>query len=385
MGYTPEELFERSGVDCIGSVTTEQDLVDDDESDEPEPSSSPSGVPIRSVKKVASSTKKGAKQTQQTISDVQRTTSQVKDVAKAAMYVKKLMRFKSAVRGMSPDERELLRQGLKQRKAANMGSFWGSSKKADAAERAKEISSSQYSSKATQDPSEESYSDSSPKAKAEEARLDAMMLAARKQRAATLLAQTEKSKKVAKFKSAVSGMSPEERKLVMLGLEQRQRDLAGAWWNPRSWGKDKIKKAVTSKNLRKQITVRNILQPQNILLDRIPGPMQPFRNILQPQNMLIKAAMRGRLGEEEIALAREGGTSERGALKRRLGIGSFVGAGLDQDTYRVLVWKQALKLSNGKRPGTKQMFEAKKMIDAALGKKSVSIFIPGGKPGRVTR
>jgi hypothetical protein len=57
--------------------------------------------------------------------------------------------------------------------------------------------------------------------------------------------------------------------------------------------------------------------------------------------------------------------------------------GIPHQEYRVLVMREALKLS--KSPSTKQYAAAKALVDRDLADKGVGIIIPAAKPGRVTR
>ncbi len=58
------------------------------------------------------------------------------------------------------------------------------------------------------------------------------------------------------------------------------------------------------------------------------------------------------------------------------------GESLSHPDYRILVLKKALSLN--KRPGTREMFMAKKAVDQQLGRAGVGIAIPGARPGRRT-
>jgi hypothetical protein len=58
------------------------------------------------------------------------------------------------------------------------------------------------------------------------------------------------------------------------------------------------------------------------------------------------------------------------------------GESLSHPNYRLLVMKKALSL--GRRPGTSEMFAAKRAVDRQLGVAGVGIKIPGAYPGRRT-
>jgi hypothetical protein len=101
------------------------------------------------------------------------------------------------------------------------------------------------------------------------------------------------------------------------------------------------------------------------------------------------------VGEEERALAAEGGQCERAALRRRTGSmgynrhwnfikGDFIGASIPHDTYRATVVKQAIKAAGGKKPTTKDFFRAKEAVDKVIGKAGISLYLPGAQPGRRT-
>jgi hypothetical protein len=87
------------------------------------------------------------------------------------------------------------------------------------------------------------------------------------------------------------------------------------------------------------------------------------------------------LGEEELALAGDGGRAERASQRRLSGIG---GLGVSNTVYRATVQKQAIKHAGGKRPSTKDLFLAKSAVDKAIGKAGIQIFMPGSQPGRRT-
>ena len=92
------------------------------------------------------------------------------------------------------------------------------------------------------------------------------------------------------------------------------------------------------------------------------------------------------VGEEERAMAQEGGACERAALRRRTGVSgpSFVGAAIPNNVYRATIVKHAIKSAGGKTPTTKDFFLAKAKVDKVIGKAGISLYLPGAKPGRRT-
>jgi hypothetical protein len=89
-------------------------------------------------------------------------------------------------------------------------------------------------------------------------------------------------------------------------------------------------------------------------------------------------------GEEEAALAGDGGSSERQAVARCNGRSFIGGPQVSNTLYRATVQKQAIKHAGGKRPTTKDIFLAKAAVDKAIGKAGITLFMPGSKPGRRT-
>jgi hypothetical protein len=87
-------------------------------------------------------------------------------------------------------------------------------------------------------------------------------------------------------------------------------------------------------------------------------------------------------GEEEIALAMEGGRAERAAF-RRTRKGSMMGGEISHDGYRAAVLRQANRLAKG-QPQTKHLFLAEKMVKGKLGRHGIRINVPGAAPGRRT-
>jgi len=64
---------------------------------------------------------------------------------------------------------------------------------------------------------------------------------------------------------------------------------------------------------------------------------------------------------------------------------SGIGSALSHSKYRKVVLKQALRESHGRRPSTRDLYQAKKKVDKTLGNVGVRIQIPGAAPGRITR
>jgi len=90
--------------------------------------------------------------------------------------------------------------------------------------------------------------------------------------------------------------------------------------------------------------------------------------------------------EEAQALERDGGSTERSALRRtsRRHGDVVVGNAIPHDNYRVAVMKAAVKSAGGQRPTTKDFFKAKAAVDQVIGKSGITIYMPGAKPGRRT-
>lgn len=88
-------------------------------------------------------------------------------------------------------------------------------------------------------------------------------------------------------------------------------------------------------------------------------------------------------GEEEVALAMEGGRCERAAFRRTHG-GSVMGEEISHDAYRASVIHNARRLAGGRAPETKHIFMAEKMVKGTLGRRGIAINVPGAAPGRRT-
>jgi hypothetical protein len=99
-----------------------------------------------------------------------------------------------------------------------------------------------------------------------------------------------------------------------------------------------------------------------------PGQGQPAIDVF--------VGTRSRRVDEEIAAEQE----DRGIVS-----GSNCGGkSIPHENYRVAVMKAALKSSGGKRPSTKDYFQAKAAVDQTIGKSGITIYMPGAKPGRRT-
>lgn len=97
-------------------------------------------------------------------------------------------------------------------------------------------------------------------------------------------------------------------------------------------------------------------------------------------------------GDEALIFAEGGGSSELGAMRRRtpyyfptFATGANGEPILTPDMYRAGVMQRALKLSGGRTPSTKNLFDAQTQVDLALQRSGSKVRIPGARPGRVTR
>jgi len=85
------------------------------------------------------------------------------------------------------------------------------------------------------------------------------------------------------------------------------------------------------------------------------------------------------IGDELAALSGDSGTAEKAALARLSGkgrgkCGGWCGCGssIPNASYRMAVYRQAIRQSNGKRPTTKDLFSAKSKVDQVIGKAGIS-------------
>jgi hypothetical protein len=128
-------------------------------------------------------------------------------------------------------------------------------------------------------------------------------------------------------------------------------------------------------------TARKILDASEkyragIPTSKVPLPKFAMRSAPLPKEIMRGSAVLGHSrSEEELALDAECGAS--------LGVLDRTQAGMPHQAYRVLVMREALKLS--KSPTTKQYAAAKAMVDRDLANKGIGIIIPAARPGRVTR
>lgn len=90
-----------------------------------------------------------------------------------------------------------------------------------------------------------------------------------------------------------------------------------------------------------------------------------------------EAMMDGCFGDELEAIE-QAGSSEMGAFIRKQKV-------VPVKIYRAAVWQKATKIANGKKPKSKEIFVAEKIVKDRLGKHGIKIIVPGGRPARVTR
>lgn len=74
-----------------------------------------------------------------------------------------------------------------------------------------------------------------------------------------------------------------------------------------------------------------------------------------------------------------------GYAAKRLRSSNMGDASMPHDLYRAAIWQRALKLSGSKHPGSQAMAKAHLSVTRDLKTRGVSLGIPGGRPGRVTR
>lgn len=95
--------------------------------------------------------------------------------------------------------------------------------------------------------------------------------------------------------------------------------------------------------------------------------------------------------DAEIELMRgEGmGTSELAAMWRRRGRRArphiSVSGGIPHEIYRAAIVQRARRLAGGRQPMSKHFAAAQATVDRDLAQGGASVFIPGARPGRVTR
>lgn len=53
--------------------------------------------------------------------------------------------------------------------------------------------------------------------------------------------------------------------------------------------------------------------------------------------------------------------------------------------YRAAVLRQACKAAGPRKPTTRDFFAAKKAVDKTMGQAGIRLFLPGSRPGRITR
>jgi hypothetical protein len=66
-------------------------------------------------------------------------------------------------------------------------------------------------------------------------------------------------------------------------------------------------------------------------------------------------------------------------------LASSGGGEVSNTNYRVAVLRQARRVAGGRPPTTLDFVRAKARVDGAMRQAGISLFIPGSRPGRVTR